>query len=303
MPSNGAGPDSSRPPTLLHVWSSLDTELLWTYSGPVDSGAIRLLNNHEHGYWVWLLLCGSVRITVDGKSWTATVGQWIVSPHGMALQEFSRDARILSVHFRCQWAMGENLFAGKEGMVFEAKEFPRLERSGSSLQRLVQRHFPKANLQLSMQTADYPIYLRLQQRFEQWMSDFYTTLVQQGRYLSRGGQCDPRLLRAAQCFHESPLDKPFPSERLSRDTGLGRVQLDRLYWKQFGFTPHEYWDNLRERSAARILETTDQPIKEVGYHLGFRQASHFSTWFFRRTKLTPKEYREQARTNRRTARV
>ncbi len=301
MTAASSNPAPIRPPTLLHVWTSLHAELLWAYDGVVDPTSASQTSNHEYGYWAWLLRRGSVRVTTGGKSWTAKAGQWIIPPQGVLLQEFSPGSKILSVHFRCQWSSGENLFAGKDGMVFDAAQFPRLERSASKLQRLVQRRFPKIRLLLSMQAADYPVYLRLQQLFFQWLGDFYDAMIGQGRFLSQAGQCDPRLLRATQCFHESPLNKPFPSARLLHDTGLSRVHLDRLFWNQFGVTPREYWDNLRERSAAHILETTDQPVKEVGYHLGFKQASHFSTWFFRRTRTTPKDYRTRARHIRATA--
>jgi AraC-like DNA-binding protein len=34
-------------------------------------------------------------------------------------------------------------------------------------------------------------------------------------------------------------------------------------------------------------------IKEIGYRLGFKQASHFTKWFTRRVGMTPKTYRER----------
>ncbi len=79
----------------------------------------------------------------------------------------------------------------------------------------------------------------------------------------------------------------------AQGNGAGRAHLDRLYWKEFGATHRVYWEQLREESATRSLETTHLSIKEIGYRLGFKQASHFTKWFLRRLEMTPSQYREQ----------
>lgn len=282
----------------LYRWASLRTELLWIYEGPIAAGSKKETTDHRVGYWVWLIRRGKVRLEMEGKSWEATAGQWIVSPQGAALQEFSEDARILSVHFHCQWPTGENLFAGRDGMVWNAKQFPRLERSAMALSRLVHRHFPKVRLELTDQAIDYPVFLRFEQRFQQWLIDFHQAMTQMGRSLAHGGVNDDRLLRAARFMHDSPLGEPFPAEQLQRETGLGRAHLDRLYWKQFGVTTREYWERLRQDVATRNLESTSRSVKEIGYELGFKQASHFTKWFFHRVGSTPKEYRRETPTRR-----
>lgn len=277
----------------LYRWASLRTELLWIYEGPSAAGSRKEMQDHSIGYWVWLLRRGRVRLEMDGKSWQAEAGQWIVSPQGAALQEFSDDARILSVHFRCQWPTGENLFSGRDAVIWNAKQFPRLEKSATALSRLVHRHLPKVKLELTEQQIDYPVFLRFEQRFLQWLIDFHHAMTQMNRSLAHAGVTDARLQRAAQVMHESPLGDPFPAAQLQRETGLGRAHLDRLYWKEFGITTREYWERLRQDVATRKLESTSLSIKEIGYELGFKQASHFTKWFFNRIGKTPKAYREE----------
>jgi AraC-like DNA-binding protein len=250
--------------------------------------------DHRQGYWVWLLREGRVQVEMEGKIWRAKAGQWIVSPQGVMSQKFSPDARLLSVHFRCQWPTGENLFAGRDGLVLDAREFPRLERSASALRRLVHRHLPHVRINFSAQTTDYPVFLRFQQLFQQWLIDFTDALTRKKKFLTQVGEGDERVLRAVQFLHEAPLDGAFPVTDLQKETGLGRAHLDRLYWKEFGLTTRVYWDHLREDSAARNLETTMLSIKEIGYRLGFKQASHFTKWFRQRRGVSPKEFRQQA---------
>jgi len=277
----------------LFQWASLKTELLWIYEGPVAAGSLREVSDHRIGYWVWLMRKGEVRLEMGEKSWLAKAGQWIVCPQGAAIQDFSEDARILSVHFLCQWPTGENLFLGDSAVVQNAREFPRLERSAISLSRLVHRHLPKVRLELTEQAIDYPIFLRFEQRFLQWLIDFYQLMTMAGRNLAQAGKCDERLLRAAKVLHDSSLAEPFPARQLQTETGLGRAHLDRLYWKEFGATTREYWERLRQNAATRKIESTSLSVKEIGYHLGFKQSSHFTKWFRQRLGMTPSEYREQ----------
>ena len=154
-------------------------------------------------------------------------GQRIISPHGSTIQDFSEDAHVLSVHFRCQWPTGEQLFSEQDALIFEAKDFPQLERSAARLKSLVHRYFPGVRLELLQQASGYPVFLKVQQRFLQWLIDFFEMMTEQQRTLSRGGEGDERLWRAAECLHISSFDSPFPAVQLQRDTSFGRAQLDR----------------------------------------------------------------------------
>ncbi len=279
-------------PTLR--WSSLRSELLWVWDGLVAETAMHVADDHRHGYWVWLLRDGDVTITMEGRRWSAHAGQWLVSPHGSTVQDFSPGARILSVHFKCEWPTGENLFVENDALIFAADRFPQLERSGSRLERLVNRHFPGVRIELLQQETSYPIFLKVQQRFLQWLIDFSEVMSEQKRTMSRGGSCDERLWQAAEYLHTAPLDLPFPADELQKKTSLGRAQLDRLFWKDFGTTTREYWEQLRQGTALACLDSTGMSIKEVGYRLGFKQPSHFTKWFSRRVGKTPQDYRSHA---------
>ena len=288
---------SFRPPdysTPALRWSCLRTDLLWIYDGPVAAESLHVAADHRFAEWVWLIRDGSVRLKMGSQTTVAHANQWLVSPHGSTLQEFSSDARILSVHFRCQWPTGENLFTENNALVLDAEKFPRLERSAHRLERLVRKHFPGVRLKLLQQTTEYPMFLKIQQRFLQWMIDYYDAMSQEGKILCRAGGGDERLWRAAECLHTVPLNSSFPAAHLQQETSLGRAQLDRLFLKEFNTTPREYWERLRQESAVRSLEATTMSIKEIGYRLGFKQPSHFTKWFSRRMGVAPQDYRVHA---------
>jgi AraC-like DNA-binding protein len=272
-------------------WTSLRLALLWAYDGPVAADNRDVTSDHRLGYWVWLIRRGQVQIKMRNKSWTARTGEWIISPQGVTTQSFSRDADILSIHFQCHWPTGENLFLETDGLVFKSESFPKLENSASRLARLVSGNFPGVRIGLILMPVSYPTFLKMQQRFMEWLINFYDAMVQQDRTLSHGGDGDERVWRAAECLHESLVDGVFPADRLVRETSLGRAQLDRVFWKSFGTTTREYWERLRQDAAMDSLAATGMSIKEIGYRLGFKQPSHFTKWFSRRLGKTPQEYR------------
>lgn len=278
----------------LHRWSSLQNELLWTYDGPVAEESLNTTSDHRKGYWAWLLRKGSVEVRSEGKTWKAKAGQWMISPQATSTQTFSRDAHILSVHFESHWPTGQNLFLGEDACVFADKDFPRLAKTGTALCKLVNRHFPNVRRELSLEIAAYDVFMGFQKNFNQWLLDFKTVWVELGRGLSQAVECDERLLRVLRCMCESPMQDGFPFEKLQRESSLGRAHLDRLFYREFGTTTREYWEKLREEAAMRRLGTATISIKEIGYNLGFKQASHFTKWFYHRTGKVPSDYREQA---------
>jgi len=286
----------------IHQWAGLHSELIWIYDGAVEASTRNLVSDHRSDYWMWLLRSGSVRVRMNRKTWQASAGQWILCPQGIMQQEFSRKARILSIHFRCAWPTGENLFADREALVFASRDFPRLERNATSLARMVRRRFPHVRHDLSLQAASYHTYLWFQFRFLQWLDDFASTLLRRERSFSRVGAADERTFQAARILHQMSLQAPFPAERLEHDIGLGRAQIDRLFWLGFGMTTRKYWDKLRENAAVRKLEASSLPLKEIGYSLGFKQPSHFTRWFGQRLGLSPGSFRART-TNRRYGRA
>lgn len=277
----------------FYRWTSVQAELLWIYDDPVAPASRNIFGDHRYGYWVWLLRKGRVRVQRGGRTWNVRVGQWIVLPQDLITHEFSDDAHILSVHFRCQWPTGENLFLGQDAIIWNAASSPRLERSALALNRLVRQHFPRIRSKLTEQNLDYPEFLRIEQRFLQWLTEFYRVLAGMDRPLAQAEKCDERLLRALKCLHDHPLGEKFPLDQLQKDTGLGRTHMDRLYQHQFGVTTREYWERLRQDAATRKLQSTALSIKEIGGHLGFRHTSHFTKWFCQRLGMTPTAYREQ----------
>ena len=291
-------PFSAAPPPVginpIHVWSGMRTELIWIYEGDVHPGNRRRRSDSSHGYRVWLLLNGSVEVRRDRHVLRAGPGECMIPPHGVIQQKFSDDARILSLFFSCEWPTGENLFNEHRGVVFNTKDFPDFSKKAQELSDLVKTfsHVP-TDIHFTEHSVPYIGYLDLQRLFIEWLQVFAETLVALGYTYVQVDPIDKRLLQAVRGLKQTSLAVPFPADLIQQESGLGRSQLDRLFFQTFGMTTRSYWNRRKLESAKALLATTANPIKEIGFRLGFKQASHFTKWFQILTELNPAAYRNR----------
>lgn len=205
--------------TSFHQWSSLQAQLFWAYGGAVPDYLRDLEVDHSHGNWLWLIREGRVRIRAGSGECSARAGQWLLCPTGKLRQEFSADAKILSVHFLCQWPTGEPLVSAKKGVVFSAQQHPRLTKSAETLQRLTRRHFPGVRVMMFEQNTSLDVFLRMQQSFLVFLTELTRALNTQDNPVAFEWPTDRRVARGIQLLNQSPLSAPLPMERLLKSTG------------------------------------------------------------------------------------
>lgn len=82
-------------------------------------------------------------------------------------------------------------------------------------------------------------------------------------------------------------------EDLARSAGMSRDHLRRTFKTRFGLTPIAYLEECRMKQAAVLLRETDQEVKEVAGHVGFKNANNFSTAFKRFHGVSPEIFRAQ----------
>lgn len=270
-------------------------ELVWIYDGEVHPLNRRRRTDHGQGYCVWLLHRGSVELKHGRRTLRARAGDCVVSPRGRVRQTFSDDARILSIRFVCEWPTGENLFTDRDGCVFNTADFPGFMDKARQLSDFVQSGFSAPDIHFASQPVPFGSFLQLQRHFAEWLEVFSHTLLKLGHAFTEIGLIDGRLLRAIRCLNETSLDSGLPAALIQKESGLGRSRLDRLFFQNFGLSTRSYWMRRKLETARARLATTPTPIKELGFLLGFKQASHFSTWFQIHTGLTPLAYRKRER--------
>jgi AraC-like DNA-binding protein len=281
----------------LHEWAGLRSELVWIYDRPVRPQYRRTRGEPLPGYRAWFLRRGSVAITSGRRTLHAARGSWIMLPQAPTAHDFSRDATLLSVNFVSQWPSGESLLVLREPIIVPGARHPALTRDATRLERLLRRQFPHDPAQEQMlygrESAEYGIFLQLQGLFYHWLAGWFQICLDHGARLTRLSSGDTRPFQAARCLNQAPLDHAFPAEWLQRETGLGLMRLNQLFFREFGLTTRKYWDRRRLDFARQCLETSQMPMKEISYRLNFRSDSHFVIWFRRLSGSRPGEYRRR----------
>lgn len=103
-----------------------------------------------------------------------------------------------------------------------------------------------------------------------------------------------RLLPALERLRSTP-DEPISLEAAASICSLSPAYFSRRFKRALGMNFTDYARVYRLHLAARRLATTGSAISEIGYCLGFSSPSHFTARFRERFGMTPREYRNSAR--------
>jgi len=273
----------------LAEWANLHTHLLWIYDGVFDPSGQGDVTAHD--LTAWLLRRGQVKVAMNGRCWSAQTGEWLFLPPGKRRQEFSPEARILSVRFRAKWPTGEDFYQMGLGLALPAKRHPELLRAAMPLVRTVSRNFQATTVDLMQAPADLGLHARLQTLYAAWFEAVVGVFGRHGILPARMGRIDPRLLQAVRRLDRQPLSEPISERDLAALAGLSVSQMNRLFLRQFGVSSRGYFERRRYQHALVALEVSSAAIKEIAFDLGFSSLPHFSTWFRKRHGVSPRRFR------------
>jgi len=89
---------------------------------------------------------------------------------------------------------------------------------------------------------------------------------------------DPRLAQAVEAMLEQP-EAPHRLEDLAALAGMSRASFSAHFIAAFGQSPHDFLVESRMRLAAKLLQTTNLPVKTVAAKVGYRSRSNFTRAF------------------------
>ena len=105
---------------------------------------------------------------------------------------------------------------------------------------------------------------------------------------------DERMKRVIDHIH-SHIDEDINVDELADVACVSKPYFIRLFKQEFGISPLMYVNGKKVERAQLLLYTTDKPVKEVAYALGFSDHSYFIRLFRKRTGMTPQNYRGRMR--------
>jgi AraC-like DNA-binding protein len=99
------------------------------------------------------------------------------------------------------------------------------------------------------------------------------------------------VIRMVQDLLEQNCDQDHDIGTIARQHSLSPTHFRRLWQQQVGCSPQQYLYQVRMRSAARMLVTTDLPIQEIASSVGHYDPLYFSKRFRAFFNHSPTEYR------------
>ena len=91
----------------------------------------------------------------------------------------------------------------------------------------------------------------------------------------------------------SQPQKERDMDSVSRDIGISRSHLQRLYKQLFGVTVKDDIISARIKRAMQLLTNTDMRIQEIAEQCGYNNESHFMRQFKEKCGMTAIQYRKQ----------
>ena len=101
---------------------------------------------------------------------------------------------------------------------------------------------------------------------------------------------DPRLARAVLAIAERPA-APHTVESLASLAGMSRTAFSDRFSRIYGQGPIDFVRQVRLGIAARLLQTTDMPIKVICASIGYTSPSYFSRAFRNTYGVDPTTFR------------
>ena len=97
-------------------------------------------------------------------------------------------------------------------------------------------------------------------------------------------------------FARENLTRSLTVADLAKVANISEAYFYILFQRQTGFTPMDYFIRLRMHRACQLLDTTDQPIREIAAEVGYADPLYFSRAFRTVHALSPRAYRERNKT-------
>lgn len=280
----------------LSRWRSLDIDLLRIYDGEVRRGGRqrpRQNNAPASCSQAWFLREGSGEIrNGDLQRRILKPGYWIFPSKEKTWQDFSEDARLLSIHYRARWADGTFLFDVGEGLEVEARRFPELEKAALNIEEVVRARLSGTDWFLSGESMALDDYLTLDGALHGWLLTMARVFAFFDIHPTKTASLDERVERGLQWLDKLPLNTKFLEKQLAGHLGLSVVHLNRLFTREVAMSPVDVWERKRLAKAVDLMRYSHVPVKQAAYDLGFSSPSHFIAWFRSKTGKTPRDYRK-----------
>jgi len=273
----------------LSHWSILQARLIWAYRSRF---AYRRWHYVPTPDVAWLIRSGEVRLEFESGVEIYQAGNWVFPKNAPAMQEFSDDTEIFSVRFHAAWSAGVPLFERKQSYALPVADAPGLTRDAERLIRMMERIFPENSQRRVALIGDLDVYLMIQPLVIKYVASYYFILKRLGAPVHIPGIMDDRVGQALDYIEKHPMNSVLHEMDIARHIGMSVSQLNRIFARSLGLSPAAIWTKKKLDAARLQLLQNSLSIKEIAGNLGFATPEHFSNWFRKQSKLSPRKYRQ-----------
>ena len=167
-------------------------------------------------------------------------------------------------------------------------------------QLLPDARLPESNPQAYDNAIQFSDYVQRYQNMELWLKmelrgAILTLFSRFMRHASlKVWTQDERMKRVLEHIH-SHIYQNIDVDELANVACITKPYLIRLFKRESGVSPVQYVNKKKVERAQLLLFTTDKPVKEIAYELGFSDHSYFIRLFRKLSGITPQEYRLRMR--------
>lgn len=107
----------------------------------------------------------------------------------------------------------------------------------------------------------------------------------------KAGIHNSKLVHKARDYILYHISEPITTEALSKELGMNRTYLCKLFAEETGLTVNQYVTQVKMEEAKRLINVTKKSLAEIAEYLGYSSQSHFQKTFKKVWNMTPGEYR------------
>ena len=122
---------------------------------------------------------------------------------------------------------------------------------------------------------------------------FLSSFIFPGRFTLTKNTISKDNIDTAIQFLKSNVHKALSLSEVASKVNLSASHFSSLFRKKTGFSPMDYFNQLKMQQACQLLQFTDQRINEVGLAIGIEDSYYFSRLFTTMMGMSPKAYRNK----------
>ncbi len=92
-------------------------------------------------------------------------------------------------------------------------------------------------------------------------------------------------------YIQEHVNEAYRVDEIAEAIHLSKYYLERLFKREMGITPHQYYTQAKIREAKKKLYSSEKAVN-IAADLGFSDQSHLSHSFYKLMGITPKDYED-----------